>query len=247
MAIKKVKSIKKTVKRKAPILSHKNQKAAHIKKHKTTVSRVTPLTIAEHNKALKIYQEFFKKGVTVRRALGMSLDIDFERMRTELTATYIKGISNGMMTFTVKASGKHLQNRYGVPSDTVADRHDVNISFDMGGIKKATEEGLTQKDVLLNTPIAFQCDCGRHTYWYRYTWTLMRASIGLQEKRFPRIRNKELKGILCKHGIRVMLLMQSKSFLTSSFSRYMTNVTEGKGFRFVDSDKKKFAGVSMFS
>ena len=192
--MKKVKSFKKV---KRGVLSHKLQKMKHIKCHKPIEMKPHPLTIREHRKALMVYKEYYKDGVTIQNALDKSLDIDFQRMREDLRAVYIMGNSKGMMTFNVKASGKYLQNKYGVASRFKAINHEVNISFDVAGIKRAIDKGLSVPDILSNTPIAFQCDCGRHTYWYRYTWTLMGASIGLQEKRFPRIRNKELKGLLC--------------------------------------------------
>ena len=243
MAFKKVKTIKKV---KRGVLSHKLQKMNHIKYHKPISMKPHPLTVREHRKALELYKKHFEKGVTIQNALDMSLDIDFQRMREDLSAAYIMGNSKGMMTFNVKASGKYLQNKYGVASNKKATNHEVNISFDIGGIKRAVEDGLSSADILYNTPIAFQCDCGRHTFWYRYIWTLMGASIGLQEKAFPSVRNRELKGLFCKHGIRAVLLMKNKGFV-STFERYLKRVVEGRQFRFSDKDKQSFAGVSMFS
>jgi len=246
MAIRKVGKVKTIKKVKRGVLSHKLQKMNHVKYHKPIDMRPHPLTVREHRKALDIYKKHFKDGVTIQNALDMSLDIDFKRMREDLTAVYIMGNSKGMMTFNVKASGKYMVNKYGVASNKKAINHEVNISFDVAGIKTAIDNGLSSSDILYNTPIAFQCDCGRHTYWYRYTWTIMGASIGIQEKRFPSIRNRELKGLFCKHGIRTVLLMKNKNFV-SVFERYLKRVVEGRQFRFTDKNKQSFAGVSMFS
>lgn len=60
--------------------------------------------------------------------------------------------------------------------------------------------------------ISFDCQCGRHQYWYRYL-----AHIGgfavepPAEQDFPKIRNPGLKGCCCKHVLKVLRVLKSIS------------------------------------
>jgi hypothetical protein len=57
---------------------------------------------------------------------------------------------------------------------------------------------------MLAGKLKFDCDCGRHTYWYRYIASIGNFNYGRPEDGFPRVRNPKLMGIACKHIIRVM-------------------------------------------
>jgi len=213
-------------------------------KRKTTSSNttMTPLTIREHNKAIRLYMKHYKKGVNIKNALDMSLDVDFKRNKEELSSVYSRTLTQrGIFIFTVKASGKHKFNEYGVSKNKKAIKQDVHIWWDL-----TKTEDMTAEDILLYAPIKFECSCGRHTYWYRYIATKVGASLGLQEHRFPRRNNKELKGLLCKHMIRTIDIVQKKSFL-NTFSRYVDNYRVGKGTRLSYKDKARIETSSFGS
>ncbi len=60
--------------------------------------------------------------------------------------------------------------------------------------------------------IAFDCDCGRHRYWYRYLATIGKYNYGINETRYPTTRNPNLTGLACKHVLRVMNHITSANF-----------------------------------
>jgi len=206
------------------------KKTIRIKHHKDKVMKKMGLTVREHGKAIKFYKKFYEKGVTVKNALALSLGIDFAKMKEEIKLAGLTANRNGQLIFTVQASNKHLNNKYGHTKSNIAKKHYVHIEFDKEQLSKFIKEEKSTNDILLNTHFKYQCSCGRHSYWFRYLWTVINSSIGLQENRFPRIRNRELQGMLCKHGIRTMLFMQTPRFL-GEFERYLVALKEGKGFR----------------
>lgn len=66
-------------------------------------------------------------------------------------------------------------------------------------VKKAVHDG----------KIRFDCDCGRHRYWYRYVASIGKYNYGLDENRYPSTRNPQLTGVACKHVLRVMNYVSS--------------------------------------
>ncbi|CDL83611.1 phage tail protein [Xenorhabdus szentirmaii] len=58
--------------------------------------------------------------------------------------------------------------------------------------------------------VSFDCDCGRHTYWYRYIATAGNFAVSPpKEYIYPKIRNPNLTGVACKHVIHAMTRMQA--------------------------------------
>lgn len=230
----KVKSISsiKSVSRKNPILKHKLQKkAVNTKSDQRRETAHTALTVQEHGKAIKHYLKYYQKGITVKNALDHSKNVDIIRAKTQLRAFYIKTLQKGVFKFNVKASMLYAETS-----------HQVDILWDMD----KADLNQDPKTIFLNTPIKLQCSCGRHTYWYRYIWTKAESSLGLQEHRFPSIRNKDLEGMCCKHSIKVLQSLHSAGF-QNTFRRYVANTIHEKNTKISEKDKIRIAGGSFKS
>jgi hypothetical protein len=84
-------------------------------------------------------------------------------------------------------------------------QHYVTVKFlDLGAIATTPIPLLTATKQVAQGYLAFDCDCGRHTFWYRYISTLGGFNAGRAETGFPKIRNPHLSGVACKHVLRVM-------------------------------------------
>ena len=59
-------------------------------------------------------------------------------------------------------------------------------------------------DWLRKQPVCFDCDCERHRYFFRYVATIGGFNAGRREDGYPKIRNPKLRGVACKHVLRVM-------------------------------------------
>ncbi|NOR58039.1 MAG: hypothetical protein GQ474_05900 [Sulfurimonas sp.] len=226
-----IKSIGRT-KNKNPILKHGLQKEK-LNKHldKKTTTHKAPLTIREHGKAITLYKKYYSKGVSVRNALDHSLLVDINRARVQLKAFYIKTLQKDVFKFNVKASGLYQ-----------AKSHQVQIKWNV----ESKDLDKDPYELFLNAPIQFQCACGRHTYWYRYIWTIIGGGLGIQEHRFPSIKNPQAKGMLCKHGIKVIKTLHSTGF-QNTFKRYISNKRVAKNTKISQKDKAKIAGQSFNS
>jgi len=221
-----------------------NLQNVKIKRHSYKHSKTEGLTVREHKKAISLYLKHYKKGVTVSTALDMSLEVDRKRSKEELKAFYIRSSSKDIFTFTVRASKKHKINFFGVPKDEIAEYQQVNIKWDIGEITEVVNEDEVT-NILLNAPIHYECSCGRHTYFYRYTWTILRSSLGLQQHIFPRKTNGHLKGLVCKHGIRVIEVIKDSQHFKRIFSRWLTNKLNNKQTRISAKDKVLLGKVTI--
>ena len=164
----------------------------------------------------------FKGGITARQAIDLSLKIDRDRARREITVAVpsaaralrqgrnIKGLE---VRFVTNASKK-----YG------ATKHFVNVEFTgyataiaSGAMSEAKAASLMRKQ-----GIRFDCDCGRHTYWYRYLATVGNYNYGRSENGYPKIRNPRLTGIACKHVLRVMAEIEGSAMVQNFLTRAIT-------------------------
>ena len=79
--------------------------------------------------------------------------------------------------------------------------------------------------------IHIRCTCPAELYWgYRFLGTEMKYLYGIpREKRFPKIRNPELKGTVCKHEDAVLqFILRNKDLLTKMFAAYYNRLDEGQ-------------------
>ncbi len=77
--------------------------------------------------------------------------------------------------------------------------------------------------------VSFDCDCGRYIYWYQYLATIGNFDIAPGETVFPKIRNKKLKGIACKHILKALMTLQSPA-LQGRIAQEMQTTAKNKDF-----------------
>jgi len=87
-----------------------------------------------------------------------------------------------------------------------------------------TERARTPKqaaDALRRGYLAFDCDCERHRYFFRYVATIGGFNAGRDETGYPKVRNPGLKGVACKHVLRVMAELQSSASILNFIEKAM--------------------------
>lgn len=97
--------------------------------------------------------------------------------------------------------------------------------------------------------VSFDCDCGRHQYWYRYIATAGNFALAPpKEYAYPKEKNPNLKGVACKHVIHAFTRLQSASWqirIGQAMQKSAKRVGYGDDARkttehFTDADKAKF-------
>jgi hypothetical protein len=83
-------------------------------------------------------------------------------------------------------------------------------------------------DALRKGYLAFDCDCERHRYFFRYVATIGGFNAGRDETGYPKVRNPGLHGIACKHVLRVMAELQSSAsilhFIEKAMAKAQANI-----------------------
>lgn len=102
-----------------------------------------------------------------------------------------------------RAGVVHIQTNAGKSSKV--SRHHVYVQFlGYNNALASSAKSLDAARAMLSGKIKFDCDCARHTFWYRYIATIGNFNYGRPEDGFPKVRNPNLRGLACKHVIRVM-------------------------------------------
>lgn len=134
-------------------------------------------------------------GILAREVIAQSTPDDLARSKGEIAHAVPFRFANGAVSFQTSASGKYD-----------ATRHIVQV--ELTGWAQAVGSPSTPiaaAKVAADQPLRFQCDCGRHTFFYRYIATIGGWNHGRVENGFPKIRNPTLTGVACKHTLRVMV------------------------------------------
>lgn len=147
---------------------------------------------------IQTVEERYKGGITARQVIDLSHSDglgDLERARQQITHALPVSFAGGLMRFITNASkGSDVK------------RHHVLVKFLSFESVAASGKQTPAKAAhwLRKQPLAFDCDCGRHRYWFRYIASIGGFAAGRSESGFPKIRNPGLNGVACKHVLRVM-------------------------------------------
>ena len=157
--------------------------------------------MAQNIKALEDAHQY-AGGITANEIISMSRSADIKRAKAEIHQAVPLQIKGGRIHFVTNA---------GPDSDLT--RHHVIVLLENYEKGMATGTPLQAAKRAAQGSIKFDCDCGRHTFWYRYITTILKVNAGRAELGFPKIRNPYLTGIACKHTLRVMTELNSSLFI----------------------------------
>ena len=161
-----------------------------------------PLTIEDlhtFRKGVKTLGKKFKGGITAKSVIDMSLQVDRDRANKEITMAVPVQLYAGRIHFMTNAGPKSDVTRHHVHIEL------LNYSAAISSPAKTSE----LVKMMTTGPLKLDCDCGRHTFWYRFIATSGNFNAGRPENGFPKIRNPNLTGVACKHVLRVMQQLSS--------------------------------------
>lgn len=154
-----------------------------------------------HN--VEVAKAKYKSGITPKQVIDWSLQVDRDLANKQIPLCAPFSRKAGVQRFITNASA-------GSPDK----RHYVTVEFNnFSALVTAPRKvgAAITREQLANGTIKFDCDCGRHTYWFRYLATIGKYALGRLESGFPKIRNPNLQGVACKHVLRVMQFIISPS------------------------------------
>jgi hypothetical protein len=155
---------------------------------------ITLEDLAAFAKNKETLQDKYQAGVTAAQIVELALDIDIQRSNNEIRNAIPVRFKGDMLHFITNASAE----------SNVAQHYVMVQLKNIGSMAQRKGDPTQQAKKIAQSYLAFDCDCGRHTYWYRYIATIGGFNAGRAETGFPKVRNPHLVGIACKHVLRVM-------------------------------------------
>jgi len=156
---------------------------------------LTLADLATFQRNIAAVQRKYKGGITAKQVLDLSTAIDRQRANEQIHSCVI-----------VSALGDTLRFLTNAGPDSKDSHHHVTVRFlDLSAHIAGPNSADTRKSALTvrNGRLLIECDCGRWRYWYRFVATIGKYQAGRAETGFPKIRNPKLKGVACKHLLRV--------------------------------------------
>ncbi len=155
----------------------------------------------------------FKGGITAQGVIDHSLKEDLDRSNAEIRVATVSQVMNGTL---------HMITNAGPNSDVR--RHHVTIQFPTYSAYAASpQEPKKAAAAMVRGPVRFDCDCGRHRFWFRFIATKGNFNAGRDEPGFPKIRNPKLHGVACKHVLRAMYALLHDQIVRNVCARMIEN------------------------
>lgn len=148
-------------------------------------------------------KEKFEGGITPQQVIDMSLREDIQRSNEQIHLAAVFSRKGSVFRFMTNASATSKVTRHYVDVEM------LGYSSMLTGAKDPSVYVIKQN--VSGGKVRFDCDCGRHRYWFRFIATKGKFNFGMREDGYPKIRNPHLVGIACKHVLRVMHQIQSGS------------------------------------
>lgn len=177
-------------------------------------------------KATEKAEERFKPesaGIPVSLAVEAGDKGDKKRAATIKSATLYRMVGN-LLDFRVTASGE-------TPGAPPYYKVRVRLEDFKTELRRAKNgDYITSAKRAASGSVSFDCNCGRYIYWYHYLATIGNFDVAPPgENVFPKIRNRGLKGICCKHILKTLFTLQG-TFVQKRIADAMSALAKSKDF-----------------
>lgn len=173
--------------------------------------------LKEFKRTMKARETDFKRqgirsGIHAQTVINRSRRQDIDRFQQQInTAIPARCDKNGVIQFRVNASAQSKDSHHLVAVEFLDFHHALSGGRITNQLAKT----------VLGAALRFDCDCGRHRYWYRYLATVGGFAYGKPETGFPKIRNPQLTGLACKHVLFVMRMLLRSPLMVGKMKEYL--------------------------
>jgi len=179
-----------------------------------------------------------QKGITARQVINMAIPRPLANAKNESDIDRSRNEINMAVPVTARAVNKgglvaEIRFITNAGPDSDVTRHHVLIRFNNFGKVATKLMSATKSDTSIikkaaievtKDKLAYDCDCGRHRYWFRYITTIGAFNAGRDELGYPKVRNPHLVGVACKHVLRVMANLESSVPTMKFIEKFLSEV-----------------------
>lgn len=152
--------------------------------------------------------------------LDKGFQSDLDKARAEITQGVAVSANGGTVRFMTNAGRTSGRSRHIVIVDFLRWE---DACAKVAALPKGDKAAIRRvANWLRKERLAFDCDCERHRYFFRYVASIGGFAAGRKETGYPKIRNPHLHGCACKHVLRVM----TEIINSGNFLRFLTNHLE---------------------
>lgn len=197
------------------------------------------LAAFRHN--MRVAQRQFKGGgITARQVLDLAhakalhyagfstrTKSDLDKAKREIHSAIIASAHNDTLRFITNAGPDYGRERHYV----IIKLHGFNeAAAKIAALPQDAKPAQIRQvaNWLRKQKLSFDCDCGRHQYFFRYVATIGGFATGRKETAYPKIRNPELRGVACKHVLRTMAELESSGAVLAFLERHLSKISEYK-------------------
>lgn len=181
------------------------------KRNRELKKTLNAAVLEAYAKNIKTASSKFLGGITPQEVINNSRLEDINRANRQIHLASVFKRKGNVISFMTNAGPKSKDRQHYV---TIQLLDYPQLIFS----RTRAPSVIDTKNTVINGKIRFDCDCGRHRFWYRYIASIGKYNFGVDENRYPSTRNPQLTGVACKHVLRVM------KHLTSA---HMVNVIQG--------------------
>lgn len=149
----------------------------------------------------------FLGGITPKEVVNQSRLEDIKRANNQIFLASVFKRKGNVINFLTNA-GPDSKDKYHYVTVQLLDYPNLLLA------RTKAPPITAVKEAVINGKIKFDCDCGRHQYWYRFIASIGKYNYGLDENRYPSTRNPQTTGVACKHALRVMHYISSAHMIS---------------------------------
>jgi hypothetical protein len=174
------------------------------------IRAITKEDLAAFEKNIATAQDKYQGGITPQQIIDHSLKDDILRSNQQIHLAAVFSRKGSIFRYVTNASATSNVTRHYVTVQMIG--YDKMLT----GAKDPSIYVI--KSNVSGGKVRFDCDCGRHRYWFRFIATKGKYNYGMDEHGYPKIRNPNLVGVACKHVLRVM-----QQILSATGAQYIKN------------------------
>ena len=150
---------------------------------------------------------------------------DIDKARREITQCIPVSAVNGVVRFITNASPESQRKSHTVVVEFLGFNYALNKVLANSGNDKEILKAVKE---MTKGYLKFNCDCGRHQYFFRYLATVGNWNHGQGETGYPKIRNPNMKGVACKHVLRVMSDIVNSGVVQRFLVQHLTKYSKAR-------------------
>lgn len=189
------------------------------------VKRITNSDIQQFRHFRRMLGAKYKGGISAQQIINFSTELVSHSKGSPYEGTSDRDRARDQIhtAFPVTHRGGKVQFQTNAGTNSKVTRHHVVFEFmDFTSAVASDVHADKAAQMMCKGKVKIDCDCERQRFFFRYVASAGNFNAGRHEDGMPKITNPELKGVACKHIVKVATLVKASKV----FQRYAERMIE---------------------